>query len=195
MTPDIEERLRDYVFKVMARTAPRRWSLMSDDQQEAIRREFDELPFPPLNRVLMQRRLMQLYAGKRSHARIPTEARPDDVRILARQIMEFRPLIWSIRHRPPTLEARPGESPHDLYRRDLTHMHLYLAFVLVAEETMPRSQRAAVTSPAVIAAKVAAYLATASLDAGERMTAKQATLVPGSNKREIRARWLAACRT
>ena len=46
-----------------------------------------------------------------------------------------------------------------------------------------------------IAAKVAAYLATASLDAGERMTAKQATLVPGSNKREIRARWLAACRT
>jgi hypothetical protein len=90
MTPDIEERLRDYIVKVMARTAPRRWLLMSDDQRDAIRREFEELPFPPLTRILMQRRLIQLYTGKRSKAPIPVQAGPDDIRILASEIGRFQ---------------------------------------------------------------------------------------------------------
>jgi hypothetical protein len=58
------------------------------------------------------------------------------------------------RHRPPNLEAQPAESQRDLYRRDVAHMWLHLAYVLVAEETMPRRKLAAATSPEVIAAKV-----------------------------------------
>jgi hypothetical protein len=174
MTPDSEERLRDYIAKVMARTAPRRWLHMSDDQRDAIRREFDELPFPPLTRVLMQRRLIQLYSGKRSKTRIPVEAGPDDIRILAREVGWFRPVTWMNRHRPPSLEAQPGESPRDLYRRNVAHMSLHLAFVLVAEETMTRRKLAAAISPEVIAAKMSAHLAaTSAKDAGDR-TAEQA---------------------
>jgi hypothetical protein len=173
MTPETEKRLRNYIVKVMGvETARRRWLRMSDDQRDAIRRDFDELPFPPLTRVLMQRRLMQLYTGKRTRARVPIEVGPDDIRILASEIGWFRPVTWIRRHRPPRLEAQPGESQRDLYRRDVAHMWLHLAFVLVAEETMPRSKRAAATSPEVIAAKVSAHLAaTACAGAGERVAA------------------------
>src|ERR1700733_14144860 len=101
MTPDSEERLRDYIAKVMARTARRRWLRMSDDQRDAVRREFDELPFPPLTRGLMQRRLIQLYTGKRSQARIPVEAGPDDIRIVASEVGRFRNITWMRSHRPP----------------------------------------------------------------------------------------------
>jgi hypothetical protein len=174
MTPDTEERLRNYIVKLLGvETAPRRWLRMSDDQRDAIRREFDELPFPPLTRVLMQRRLIQLYTGKRSQARIPVEVGPDDIRIVASEVGRFRPITWMRRHRPPSLEAQPGESQRDLYRRDVAHMWLHLAFVLVAEETMPRRKRAAATSPEVIAAKVSAHLAaTACAGVGERVAAQ-----------------------
>jgi hypothetical protein len=171
MTPETEERLRNYIIKIMGvEASPRRWLRMSDDQRDAIRKEFDELPFPPLTRVLMQRRLIQLYTGKRSKARVPIEAGPDDIRILASEVGRFRPITWMRRHRPPSLEAQPGESQRDLYRRDVAHMWLHLAFVLVAEETMPRRKLAAATSPEVVAAKVSAHLAaTPCAGAGEKV--------------------------
>jgi hypothetical protein len=140
---------------------------MSDDQRDAIRREFDELPFPPLTRLLMQRRLIQLYTGKRSYTRLPIEVGPDDIRILASEVGSFRTVTWIRRHGPPRFEAQTGESPRDLDRRNVTYMWLYLAFVLVAEETMTQKERAAAASPEVIAAKVAAHLATAALGAEE----------------------------
>ncbi len=136
MTPDTEKRFRNYIDKVMARSAPRRWLRMSDNQRDAIRREFDELPFPPLTRVLVQRRLVQLYTGKRSYTRIPIEVGSDDIRILASEVGSFRTVTWIRCHGPPRSEAQPGESPRDLDRRNVAYMWLYLVFLLVAEETM-----------------------------------------------------------
>ena len=111
----------------------------------------------PRRRPLLQRRLTQLDTGKRSTAPIPIEAGPDDIRILASEIGEFRPVTWIRRHGPPSLEAQPGA---------ICAYVALLAFVLVAEETMTQKKLVAATSPEVIAANLSAPLVSGALGDG-----------------------------